>query len=521
MAYTFLKKEIICSLCLAMYADPVMLHCGHSFCSGCIKTYISEQSCSGTYRCPECKQTSKTNAPLSINTKLQSIALNWKSVENHFRLGEASCTYCLQYPIPAVKICLHCESFMCAKHLEVHSKKREHLLDDVTSTLKNRICSTHCEILKFFCMKEKTLICTSCLTGGDHRGHVVELLEVASCQRREELQEIVNNMHTELKTLKKKANDLKNVISRNKEKAKKVTAEVRSLCCSLLDYMREVAANLEADIKLEDMEVFEEASDEMVSLEKKEEQLSEEIRQIEAMCNQDDPVLVLQNKPHHKLQTLHQAGLPLAVQFDSLLVSLKFQKSFESFAKSIQMQLTSQCFHIKCKVDVLLNSSTASNYLRVSANRKAVTYRSIRGDQNKPKSGQFKTSNVLSELSFSSGKHYWEVKVGKNGVKSVGVAYPSIMKSGPEAFLGYNKQSWCLTWSESYMVACFDSRCWKIPCDKSSISSVAVYLDYDLGTLSFYRICSPVELLFTFTTKFTKPLHAAFYVVNSWIKINP
>ncbi|XP_066460895.1 tripartite motif-containing protein 60-like [Eleutherodactylus coqui] len=430
-------------------------------------------------------------------------------------------TYCLQYPSPAVKACLHCESFLCAKHLEVHSKQQEHSLDDVTSTLQNRICSTHCEILKFFCLKEKTLICTSCLTG-DHRGHAVELLEVASCQRREELQKIMNHMHTEVKTLKKKANCLKEVISRNKEAAKELTAVIRSLCCGLLNCMREAAANVAADIKLQEAELFKKASDEIVSLEIKEEQLSEEIRQIEAMCNQDDLVLLLQNKLHPKLQTVHHAGLSfLDVRFDFLLVFLKLEKSFKSLAKSLPMQLTSQCLHIKWKVDVLLNSSTASNYLRVSANRKAVTYRSITSNQNKPKPGQFKTSHVLSELAFSSGRHYWEVKVGKKGVKSVGVAYPSIMKNGLDAFLGYNKQSWCLTWSEDCVVACYNSECREIEYDTSSMSSVAVCLDYDLGTLSFYRICSPVELLFAFRNKFTQPLHAAFYVVNSWIKINP
>ncbi|KAM3915971.1 E3 ubiquitin/ISG15 ligase TRIM25-like [Leptodactylus fuscus] len=527
MECIFLKKEIICSLCSAIYNDPVMLYCGHNFCSDCIKTHISKQGWSSIYSCPECKQMSKSKAPLNINTKLQRIAQNWKSVEKRYSLGEASCNYCLEDPTPAVKICLHCESSMCEKHLAAHSKNPEHSLADITCSMQNRICGIHGEILKFFCTGDKTPICMSCFLTGSHQGHMVELLEFASRHKREELLKVANQMHVELEALKRRGNALQEVISENKDKAEVVKGEIRSLCSGLLTYIRDVASKMEADISNQELEIFREILDEMASLQDKEQELIQEIKQVEDLCSKMDPILILQDTTQHKLRSKRLKtelraiqSLPYA-ELDLLLISLKFKKNFEKFVKLVPTLLSTQCHHLKYQANVLLNSATASSYLVVSQNRKAAVYRTIKTGLKKPRPGQFKSSHVFSELAFSSGKHYWEVKTSKEGVKSIGVAYPSIKKEGPEAFLGYNKKSWCLTWSHGYMAACHNSQGWQISSDGATMSSVAVYLDYEGGLVSFYRTCSPVQHLFTFSTKFTEPLHAAFYVVNSWIKISP
>ncbi|XP_056389166.1 E3 ubiquitin/ISG15 ligase TRIM25-like [Hyla sarda] len=523
MAYMFLKKEITCSLCSAIYTDPVLLHCGHNFCSDCIKTHICNHDRSGVYLCPECKQASKSKAPLTINTALQNIAQKCQSVENHYSLGDSCCTYCLEYQSPAVKICLHCESSLCERHLQVHSKTSEHLLADITFPMQKRICSLHGEILKFFCTDDKTVICMLCFLSGDHQRHGVELLEEASRHKIEELQEMAGHMETELGRLKKRTNTLNQQIKVNKESVEEVKDTSKNLCSSLLNYLRDVTKNLETDINDQEIEVFKEITDEIMFLEEKQKRLSLKMKKIVDLCNQDDPLLVLQDKtPLKRQKTEHRRRLPiLHYHFDTILFSLKLKRSFENFAKLVQALLSTQCPHLKHKADILLDVLTASNYLTVSSNLKAVGYVSIKSEHGQSRSGQFKTCHVLSKTAFLFGKHCWEVKTSKKGTKSIGVAYPSIKKEGPDSFIGYNQESWCLTWSHEYTAAFHNSQSWQITSEGSAISSVAVYLDYDAGQLSFYRTFPTVEHLFTFMAKFNEPLHAIFYLVDSWIEIRP
>ncbi|XP_075684257.1 E3 ubiquitin/ISG15 ligase TRIM25-like isoform X2 [Rhinoderma darwinii] len=523
MSYLFLKMEMTCYVCSTIYTDPVILPCGHNFCSDCIKFHISTEGGSGIYCCPECKQASKTKAPLTVNTKLQSIVQNWKSVENHNCLGEASCTYCLEYPSPAVKICLHCECLLCNKHLQVHSKSMEHSLVDVTCPLQNRICSVHGETLKFYCTADKTLICMPCFVTGDHRGHLVELLETASRNRKEELEEIAGRMHTEIDRLKKRGNYLQGAMRRNKVKAKEMKDKVQTLCRGLLIFLREGETKMGTYIECQEEAAFREIVEEIASLSKKNDMLSQELKQVEDLCDQNDPLVVLQDKTRHnprikRLKTEQRAEQTFQ-SVDLLLVSLQFKKTFESFAKFVSALWSTHCLHLKYRADVLLNSATASNYLRVSSNRKAIRYTVTKGKQ--PSPGRIKCSHVLSESAFSSGRHYWEVKSDESGMKSIGVAYPSMEKDGPDSFIGYNQKSWCLTWSHGNVMVYHNSKCRQISSGGSTMTAVVVYLDYEAGQISFYKICSSVVHLYTYTTTFTEPLHAAFYLVDGWIKINP
>ncbi|XP_064421541.1 zinc-binding protein A33-like isoform X2 [Latimeria chalumnae] len=52
MAETF-KDELICSICIDLFTNPVMLACGHNFCNPCISDYWKNQK--KNVSCPECR----------------------------------------------------------------------------------------------------------------------------------------------------------------------------------------------------------------------------------------------------------------------------------------------------------------------------------------------------------------------------------------------------------------------------------------------------------------------------------
>lgn len=52
-----LKDELLCSICLSIYQDPVSFGCEHYFCRRCITEHWVRQEPQGTRDCPECRRT--------------------------------------------------------------------------------------------------------------------------------------------------------------------------------------------------------------------------------------------------------------------------------------------------------------------------------------------------------------------------------------------------------------------------------------------------------------------------------
>ncbi|XP_069838217.1 nuclear factor 7, brain-like [Dendropsophus ebraccatus] len=65
------NDELICSICLSTFKDPVMLNCGHNYCRGCINLALNNRS--RPYSCPECRAQFLQRPVLLGNRKLSNI----------------------------------------------------------------------------------------------------------------------------------------------------------------------------------------------------------------------------------------------------------------------------------------------------------------------------------------------------------------------------------------------------------------------------------------------------------------
>ncbi|CAN2390363.1 RING, partial [Pristimantis euphronides] len=577
-----LRKELECSICLSLYTDPVTLRCGHNFCRVCIHHYLDAQYGCGVYSCPECREEFQKRPTLKKNITLCNVVENFLSTQpRQEEIPGICCTYCIHSPVPAVVSCLLCEASLCDNHLRVHSKSAEHVLTDPTTSLENKKCPVHKELLKYYCTKDAICICVSCSLAGEHRGHRVEMLDEASENKKEKLRNVLQKLTTKREETEERVQSLENRWKKAQEKA---SGEVERVTALLMDIRRQVD-NLEKKVL---SEIFRQEEQESLSLsgliqdlEMKKDELSRKMRHIEELCNRTDPLTVLQEPDtgdlcdpeedggeedtgghgggdedtggHDEtydvdgmlhagisdimtyLQTISPAKpKDIGLQPPNVRSPPSFMQELPSFGTKLGgddvmvrtgglgRKVTAagqRGIYGQGPADILLDVNTAANYLHISDDLKTATGTTI--NQNHPESSErFQDCcQVMSSSRFTSGRHYWDVEISGSGVWRVGMCYPSIERRD-RSYFGDNNKSWCLDLGQVYnrYSVVHGSKIIVLPHQRSS-NRVRICLDYEAGHLSFYDLCNPIRHLHTFTATFTEPLHAALYVRKGSIKI--
>lgn len=106
---------------------------------------------------------------------------------------------------------------------------------------------------------------------------------------------------------------------------------------------------------------------------------------------------------------------------------------------------------------------------------------------------------VQCQERFKSGRYFWQVEVRGTGSWSLGV---------------HNELS-----SKRFMLPYQDNGCWQVEKDTNSqhdqqVSRFGVFLDYELGEVSFYNLISR-SCLCNFSSKFTETLVPFFSIKYS------
>ncbi|XP_002722037.3 ret finger protein-like 3 isoform X1 [Oryctolagus cuniculus] len=148
------------------------------------------------------------------------------------------------------------------------------------------------------------------------------------------------------------------------------------------------------------------------------------------------------------------------------------------------------------RVDVTLDADTANNFLILSDDLKSIWCGPIR--QNRPAlPSRFDLSVcVLGTPQFVSGRHYWEVDVGLSTEWNLGVCRDSVCRQG-RIQLSSEQGFWTL--SRSARGFFWASTTPHIPlCTNSLLHQVGIFLDVDVGNVSFYCVENEAHI-FTFT----------------------
>ncbi|XP_077778365.1 zinc finger protein RFP-like isoform X2 [Podarcis muralis] len=364
--------------------------------------------------------------------------------------GEASCPQCRK----TVEQGSIRRNLQLANFVEI-AKKFSHLggKEGKEGEGKGRVCEKHQEPLKLFCQEDEAAICVVCDRSKEHKSHEVIPLEEAFQEykkqtgaEREKMAAEFRRLHQFLEEQEKRilaqmAEVEKEIAAKREERLARLSRELSSLD-SLIREMEEKLQEPESEL-LQDIGSFLQRSHEKENLE-------------------DPPV-----------------AFPPALKWriwDFGDINPFLEGVMQQFRDTVEYGLQLQ------KENVTLDPDTAHPLLTLSEDRKSVREGGVR--QALPDNPErFDTCCcVLGCEGFTSGRHFWEVIVGREETWGVGVARKSVKRKGV-LYFNTTEGIWGLGKSDGEVKFCSPRKA-PVPCEEPE--RIRVTLNCEGGRVSFY-----------------------------------
>ncbi|XP_069611707.1 E3 ubiquitin-protein ligase TRIM8-like [Ranitomeya imitator] len=426
---------------MEVYKDPVTLPCGHNFCRDCITKAFDNQD-KDDYRCPECLQRFKERPKLIRNHKLRNMAEACTPSDQE-ETG-IFCTFC-DFPVPAEKSCLQCETSMCSKHVTRHNKTAlGHTLLPPSIDLRKIKCPVHEKILEYYCKEDETCICVSCWMDGDYRKHQVEPLHEAAEHKKENLKNILKILASREEEMTKRIQSLQE----NRHKLHKKAAVVSERIIKHFEYVKSQLDLLQeralSEISSQKEDVLFSVSGVIEQMQKRRDELSDKIGHIEELCRMNEPVTLMEVSVDN-FSDVSDSDDVVELEDQKMRYVDEIQEGIN--LKSLLEYLSSLIKSVKkgiftfAPVAITLDRKSAGQNLHISGD----FCTEIFSNQNEPElPDRFEFPMVFSIEQFSFGKYYWDLETCESGCWRVGVSYGSVARKGNQSMIGDNDKSWCL-----------------------------------------------------------------------------
>ena len=538
------RESFCCSICLDLLKDPVTTGCGHSYCRSCINTHWDNGDQTGSYSCPQCRQTFTPRPVLVKSTMLADLVEKLKKTRlqaapaDHCYAGhgDVACDVCTGRKLKALKSCLVCLASYCEKHLQPHLQSaplKKHKLVEPSEKLQENICSRHDEVMKMFCRTDQQCICYLCSVE-EHKDHDTVSAAAERTERQRELglrrqtiQQRVQDTEKDVKLLQQEEEALNGSADKAVQDSEKIFTE-------MIQLMKKRSSDVKQQIRSQQQTEVRRVRELQKRLEQEITELKRRDHELKQLSDTEDHNQFLHNYPSLS---------PLSESTHSPSFRIRPLRHFEDVAAAVSQVrgrlqdilrgTETEILQIVSQVDVLLpQPETRADFLRYSqeitldpntanrllllseGNRKVTCMSKDQSYSNHP--DRFTDwDQVLSRESLT-GRCYWEVKV--RGGASVAVTYKDISRAGGsgECGFGFNDKSWSLhCYRNSYN---FYYNSIETPVSGRGSSRVGVYLDHSAGVLSFYsvsdtmtllhRVSDTMTLLHRVQTTFTQPLYA-------------
>ncbi|XP_072543272.1 E3 ubiquitin-protein ligase TRIM39-like [Salminus brasiliensis] len=512
------EDQLLCSICLDVFTDPVSTACGHNFCMVCLRgCWDSSSHC----QCPVCKEEFSRRPELRVNTFISGLAAQFKSsvqvkssrAPEKPVSSQIFCDVCCEEKRAALKSCLICMASYCKTHLDPHQRVasfKKHKLMDPVENLEDYICQKHERPLELFCRDDQTCVCQFC-TETDHKTHSTVPIEEASGEKKTQLEKTQAEVQQMIQDRLKKIEEIKQSVEANQKSTEKEKADSVEVFRALLRCIERSQAEL-LEVMEEKQKAAERQAEEFIKeLEQEITELKRRDTELEQLSHTEDHLHLLQiypslcRPPHTKNWTAVSVGPHLSVE--SLRRALSQLQ--EDLSKEMEKLDNSELKRIQqYAVDVTLDADTAHPKLLLSDDGKQVTCGDTR--QNLPDNPErFNMSVcVLGKEGFSSRRFYYEVQVRGKIHWTLGVTRASSKRKGGIT-LSPDHGYWTVRLRNNTEYEALDSP--SVPLFlKQAPQKVGVFVDYEEGLVSFYDV-KVRSHIYSFTGQsFTEKLYLFF-----------
>ncbi|XP_059100449.1 tripartite motif-containing protein 75 [Peromyscus eremicus] len=445
-----LQGESKCHICLDALTEPDTTECGHNFCHSCAYNFFGEQE---VVPCPVCRS----------DCQKQNITSN-------AQLGEM------------------------VKMVQQFQNRASQIEETRTS------CERHNQVLTLFCEDDLQLLCDRCVGPQSHNSHHVTSIARAASHHRERLWGLRKLLKREMRQAEELRRIQDDGTQALREQAEAQRCKLNSEFERLNRYLDREQHAAFSRLKEEERDIRQKLSTNIEAFEKR-------ISTLKSLLN------------------LAVAG-KTSSEVDLLSTVKNFYKDYESVSNpdifSPQLRREAYTFPLQYSalqkiiqqftVQVTLDPDTAHRNLLVSEDKKCVTFSQKK--QRVPGSlKRFTKSHVvLGSPYFSSGRHFWAVKVGEKSEWAVGICKANLSIGARQSLIPPG--CWMIVWKGD----CFEvsggaaPKCSQLKATRPRV--IGIFLDYELGEVSFYRMPEKSHIC-TIRDTFTEPVCPYFYVGNN------
>lgn len=388
------------------------------------------------------------------------------------------------------------------------------------SSLEDRVCTEHNQLLTLFCTNEGVLLCKVCARS-QHSNHETVHLQQAYRDLRAELGATEARVHTRIQEKLQKVTSIKESVKQRQDETKQEIANSVQVLTELVSKVQKSHAELVKKMEDKQQEADSEAQAVIEQIEQEVKSLRETKDKLKELKNTDDSFIFLQNYPNEALipqSSAFSVSLRSDVGLHELRTSLnsctsQLKMFLEKMNKEINMFSdvgTNALRQVqKYAVDFVLDPQTAHPHLILSRDLKEVRFNTdldVRAYLYVTSKTFTVNMAVLAARGFSSNRFYFEVFVGKKTEWVLGVAAASVPRNKEVP-----QRPGCGLWGLYFRVNKFNTFCCpSVPVHQGKVERVGVFVDYDRGQVSFYDV-KGATLIYSFTDcVFTEELFPIF-----------
>ncbi|XP_074046145.1 putative E3 ubiquitin-protein ligase TRIML1 [Macrotis lagotis] len=407
-----------------------------------------------------------------------SICLGYFTDPVTVKCGHNFCTECLlQYRkkangilnCPECRHVIHINDLVPNKRLQNLSTTgkviRLHLLQSMVGLT---ICNQHWEKEKLFCEEDQKSICESCFLAPEHKGHQVLPLDKAAEKGKEKLQQTG-------KILQRKEVEFKISLDKMRRKVIQHKVSVYAIKQSVTTEYEKIHDHLWDEEYTHLQRLDQESRDNLEEIKEMKVKLSQQIQNLQQMLLEVEGNL--DKAPLKMIQdTKDILGRNQELLLQKPEIILPKWSTF-SILGLREMLMSYQR-------DITLDPETAHPQLILSEDLKSVTYTSVPQDVPDNNKRFDCALAVLGTQTFTSGKHYWEVKMENQMGWSVGIFTDSVSRRGKLTLLFKNIRILAgFKYGNNFYL-------WNIHgfLESPPVHKLGIFLDYEMGHIAFYDV---------------------------------